>query len=232
MTDALLEAEALLKELPDAVARRHLGERLQQALLVLETADREIARIGALFQLSKILDFGKTAEQHDALEEMRDCTTEIGSLLEKTDDAEGVRLAVYEYEKTLKKRIVEVERGIRAQWRKLANERFVPLISIGEMLKFMNVPADLGYRLVDCGQRGKDAAVGGTATDFLTAVRALFTELEVLQEALAGETGHDEVGSFINALAENRATLAMVTPNVHTWLEKHSALERLGISLR
>ena len=163
MTDALEEAEALLLKLPDAVARRKLGERLTQAIIALRTADHQIARITALLELSRIVEFGKTIEQRDALEEMRDCAAEIGASLEEAEDAEELRSAVYEYENSLKKAIATLERAVRERWRVVAAERFQPLIGIGNLLTSMNVSNNLGGRLADCGRKGLGAAANAAS---------------------------------------------------------------------
>lgn len=231
MSDALLEAEALLTELPDAVVRRKLGERLAKAVTALRSADHQIARMTALLELSQILEFGKTAEQHAALKEMKECATDIGASLEDAANEEELRSAVYEYENSLPKAISAVERAVRERWRSVAADRFQPLIAIGDLLTSMNASNNLGTRLADCGRRGLSAA-NGSITDVQSTVRALLGELATLQAERAAEIGDDEVGEFINALAEKRATLAIVTPKVHDWLEEHHALERLTINPR
>jgi hypothetical protein len=232
MSDALVEAEVLLTELPGAVARRKLGDRLSKAVIALTTADRQIARIAALLDFSRIVEFGKTADQAAALAEMKEVATNIGASLEEAEDEEELRFAVYEYENSLPKALSALERAVRERWRVVAADRFQPLIGIGDLLTCMNVPNNLGGRLVVCGRNGLAAANVGSITDLLATVRALLADLEALQEERAAEIREDEVGDFINALAEKRATLAMVTPKVHDWLEEHSALERLGINPR
>lgn len=233
MSDALVEAEVLLTELPDAVARRKLGERLSKAIIALRTADHQISRMAALLDFSRIVEFGKTADQRAALQEMKECAADIGTSLEDAEDEEELRLAVYEYENSLPKALAALERAARERWRVVAADRFQPLIGIGELLTAMNVSNNLGGRLADCGRKGLAAvATVGSITALLDTVRALLSDLEVLQGERAAEIRDDEVGDFINALAERRATLAMVTPKVHDWLKEHRALERLGIKPR
>lgn len=154
MSDVLVEAEALLTELPDAVTRRKLGERLSKAIVALRTADHQIARMAALLDFSQIVEFDKTADQRAALQEMKECATDIGASLEDAEDEEELRLAVYEYENSLPKALAALERAIRERWRVVAADRFQPLIGIGELLTSMNVSNNLGARLADCGRKG------------------------------------------------------------------------------
>lgn len=72
----------------------------------------------------------------------------------------------------------------------------------------------------------------GSIIDLLPVVRSLLADFDALQLERAAEAGDDEVGNFISALADNRATLATVTSKVHEWLHDHHALDRLRITAR
>lgn len=232
MSDALLEAEALLEQLPDAVSRRTLGERLTKAITELRTAGHQIQRMTALVETAGLIDYGKPAQQREILEEMIDCAKSVGEALENAEDAVALRAAVDEYSNDLIRAIASLDRSLREHWRVLANERFQPLVGLGELLASMNVANNLGPRLMACGRKGIASTNASSATEFHASVMALSTEYDALQAERAAEIGEDEVGEFINALADKRATLAMVTPKVHDWLAEHAALDRLGITTR
>lgn len=232
MTDLLEDAEGLLKTLPDAVQRRKLGERLTQAVHALRTAEHQAGRMAALVKLARILEFGATSDQRVIFNEMVDTAREVGELLVQADTEEALRAAVYEYEHILPTAITALDRQLRERWRAVFADKFQPLMSLGQLLTSMNVRNNLGIRLAECGRKAQAALNPGSATDLLTSVSQLLAELESLQAERAAEIGDDEVGEFINALAEKRATLAMVTTKVRDWLEAHDALERLGINPR
>ncbi len=232
MSDALLEAEGLLAELPGAVSRRSLGERLSEATTALRTADHQIGRMSALVKMADLTGFGKRAEQNEVLEEMVDEAVSVGDALEQAEDPAALRSATFEYSNTLNRAIASLERSIRDHWRAVAAERFQPLLGLGALLTSMNVANNLGTRLAACGQKAMNAGTAGSASDLHTAAVALWSEYDALQAERAAEIGEDEVGEFINALADKRATLAMVTPKVQAWLADHSALDRLGVTTR
>lgn len=232
MSDALIEAEELLEQLPDAVSRRSLGERLSQAVHELRSADHQIQRIKALIETAEILDFGNEPHRAETLEDMVDYARMVGSALEKADDPDALRKAVYEYSNDLQRAIAGLERAIREYWRTIVNERFQPLIGLGQLLTSMNVPNDLGNRLTACGKKGLSVLNASSAPDLHVAIKTLLADEEALQAERTAEIGNDEVGDFINALADKRATLAMVTPKVREWLSDHQALDRLGITTR
>jgi hypothetical protein len=64
----------------------------------------------------------------------------------------------------------------------------------------------------------------------LSAIGELRTEFAALQAERAAAVGSDDVGEFINALSENRATLRFVTPAVLAWLIAHDALDEFDIT--
>lgn len=232
MSDPLIEAEALLEQLPDAVSRRSLGERLGQAIQDLSNASHQMERMAALIETAKLTGFGKQPHHSETLDEMIDCAKMVGAALENAEDAGALREAVFEYSNDLKQAIAALERSIRDNLRAFANERFQPLIGLGELLTSMNVSNDLGSRLIACGREGMSVSNAGSALQLQVAVEAVLDDYALLQAERATVIGEDEVGDFINALADKHATLAMVTPKVREWLTDHDVLDRLGITIR
>ncbi len=232
MSDALIEAEAFLEQLPDAVSRRTFGERLGQAIQELSNASHQMERMTALIQTAELTDFGKQAHQSEPLTEMIDCAQMVGEGLENAENAEALREAVFEYSNDLKQAVAALERSIRDNLRTFANERFQPLIGLGELLTSMNVSDDLGSRLMACGRQGMSVLNVSSASQLQTALATVLDDYELLQAERVRLIGEDEVGDFINALADKRATLAMVTPKVREWLSDQDVLDNLGITIR
>jgi hypothetical protein len=230
VSDVLEEAEALLVQLPDALVRRKFGQRLSQSAATLANGIDQVARIKALWESAQLINYGRLPEQKDILDEMVDCATAVGRSIETAVDAEALRSAEHEYKEGLVKAIVAVERAIVQHWRALASDKFQPLIGLGKLLTAMNIPNELGKRLEECGAAGLAIVNTASATERLRKMKDLLTSYQLLQEERTREIGNDEVGDFINALAEQRATLAMVTPNVLAWLTNHDALANLGIT--
>jgi hypothetical protein len=232
LRDALVEAEELFEQLPAAVSRRTLGERLGKALVDLRTSDRQVERMQNSLKIAGLIEFGSVHHRHEILTEMVDCAFSVGQSLEKAQDAEALRKAVYEYTTDLNQSISTLERSVREHWRTFATERFLPLLGLGDLLESMNVPNQLGQRLKLCGQKGQTSINAGSIKDLLSSIEQLLNEYDRLQEERKREIGEDEVGDFVNALADKRATLAMVTPKVREGLDERKALDRLGITAR
>lgn len=231
MSDALVEAESLIAELPGAVSRRSLGERLTEAVTKLRNADHLIERITSLIRIARLIEFGKTGHQQSALEDATENALDVGERLSAASSAEELRSAIYDYEITLRDDVRRLETLVGDHWRAVARGQFQQLQGLGELLTRMNVEKDLGSRMTAFTNKALNSDQI-SAAQLLETIRVLRTEYETLQVERAAAIGTDDVGEFINALAENRATLKMVTPGVHAWLSEHDALDALEISPR
>jgi hypothetical protein len=232
MSDILQEAEELLIRLPEAVTRRKFGERLGQAVNELQKADAQIARMKALLETADLIGYGKLPEERQVIDEMITWARTVGVSLENAEDGDSLRRAVSDYTHDLVNAIVGLDRALRAHWRKEVVDKFQPLIELGTLLSEMNVPNNLGKRLVACGREAQASINAGLATDLHHRIKQLLADHRTLQDERANEISGDEVGAFIKAIADNRATLAMVTPKVYAWLKDHNALGSLGVTTR
>lgn len=231
MSDPLEELETLLEQLPEAVDRRRLGDRLNQSMVTLRSADHNIERIEAVAQLADLT--GMTAGgQGQVVQKLRDEALEVGEWLESASSDDDLRDAVYEYDKVLLRTLANCELAVRNHWSVLAAQTFRPLVAFGELLQRINVEPELGARLVETGRRAVKAVDMGSAKALSSEVRELLAEKDALQAERAERISEGEIGSFITALAEHKATLEMVTPKVHEWLTDNGALDRFSIAPR
>ena len=233
MTDKLEMLEGLIDELPEAVERRKLADRLGRSMDSLRDADYQIGRLVAVLDLAGLLQLGDVEAELRMLADLRKEAWEIGRALATASTDDALRDGVYDYEHGFKKAIVTAERAVRDRWLSLSTDRFSSIRLLGDLLVSIGVEVDLGRRMQDCASHG--LATSGTTmrtADILPHARKLLAELDRLQEERARTIRPGAIGGFINALAERHATLAMVTPEVHTWLAEHGALERFSLSPR
>jgi hypothetical protein len=229
MTDQLDALEALLPDLPAAADRRRLGDRLVQAIQDLKEAPSQARRLKALISLAETVGFGASPDQRAMIGELRETAREVGAALEEADDEEGLKSAVYDYQKSLLPALATFDRGAREQWSSVVRDRFAPLIAFGELLEKIDNVADLGRSLADCGRRAQ-RLTSGSAEDLLSNVTSLLAERDALQTERGEKIGDDDVGEFLNALAVGRATLDLITPDVRAWLDQNQALGRFRVS--
>jgi hypothetical protein len=230
VTDNLEGLEALLEALPGAVDRRRLGDRLTQSMEKLRTAAYQAGRLASLVELAPAIGFGVSPQQRAMLEEVREEGWAVGQALEEAETAEQLRDAVLEYEKGFSNTLGSLDRAVRIHWSSFAAETFRPLIPFGEMLVRTGVDAGLGRRLSDCGRRALAPSDSGSVADLLARVKALLAERDGLDAERSGLVEEGEIGAFLSALSEQKATLAMVTPKVAAWLADKQALERFSVA--
>lgn len=228
MTDRLADLEALLPQLPAAVDRRRLGDRLSKTVAELRESGTQIAKLEALMSLTQQVDFGRTPEQSTLLNEVRTEALEVGQALCAAEDENALRDASYDYGQ-LVKQFGRLDQALRAQWRARVTERYQPLINFGDLLTNLDEVADLGQRLAACGRDAMAVNLTAPAAELLEKVRALRKAFDALQSERTEKIGAGEVGDFLNALAERRATLAQVTDTVRAFLVANHALDRFNV---
>lgn len=229
MTDFLISLEEMLKDLPDAVDRRKLGDRLSKSVETLKTAEYQIGRLNAVLDLAELTEFGTTQIQGEMLSDLQEEAYAVGKALETAATDGELRDAIFEYERGFQKSLSSADQAIRAHWASLAAQKFRSLIPLGDLLQRIGVATDLAHRLQDSGRRGLAPSNVGPLADLASRARTLLSELEELQAERASAIGEGEVGDFINALVEQSATLSQVTDQVRSWLESNHALEHFSV---
>jgi hypothetical protein len=227
--DVLADLETLLPDIPAALDNRRLGDTLIGSTAKLRNADHQIDRIEAVLELAADIKFGETTAHAEMVEELRDAVYETGEALEAAETADALSKAVYAYENDLNKALSSLDRALVTHWRALASRQFDPMIAIGNLLARIDPDSDLGAALAACGTRARTAADQGGGRALLTQVRKLLAEQTSLQQRRRDELGEGDVANFVNALAEDRATLATLTPVVTAWLDENHALDKLKI---
>lgn len=228
MSDALEELEALLPRLPEAVKRQKLGQQLDDAAGKLRTGVDEAKRLAALSALASLLGFDD-AEQREQLSEARDEAWKVGSFLTEADEAEDLKQATSRYERDFLPALKTLHRNLWQHWRVVAARDFAPLVQIGEMLGKLDQESTLARDLANCGAEATSMQQMADAGEFLSEVREFVARRDQLQEQRRAAFGDGAVAAFVNALAENRARLDMVTPEVRAWLDAHDASGRLRV---
>lgn len=228
MTDPLVSLEALLPDLPAAVEQRRLGDGLARATAALKTSTRQIERIEALLELAQDLAYGSDEVQAETVEAVRDEAREVGGHFEAAETPLNLDKAVQQYERDLSPAVHNLDRNVRQHWQLVTARQFQPLVAVGELLSRIDAGSDLGKRLAACGASAS-TPTSLTGRPLLEHVQALLRERERLQARRREEHGEGDIAAFVNALAENRASLGMVTEEVRAWLEENHALNKLKV---
>lgn len=231
MTDALEELERLLPDLEPSLERRRLGESLGRVVEALRESDRHIRKLEAILEIAEETDFSAEPHQAEALEELMDAAEVAADGMIKASTADDLRIVQDEYKK-LTEAITNTDvRGIRLHWARIVGRDFKPLVAIGGLLEKIEGVSGLGRRLVECGREADSSLRRKPPVESLRdEIRCLVDDRVTLEAERASLTNEPEVDAFLNALAEGRATLRIVTETVRTWLEQNGALD--GFSIR
>lgn len=228
MSDALEELEVLLPELPSAVERQKLGQQLDVSAEKLRSGIQEAERLKALLVLASLLGLD-SVEQRDDFDEAQDEARRVGDALLSTEDADQLKDATDRYEREFLPALKRLHRNINQRWDTVSNQDFRPLIQVGEMLERLDQESTLGRELATCGRAATNYRPVANATEFLSQVQDLLAQRDRLQVQRRAAYGDGAVAAFVNALAENRANLDMVTPEVRNWLDVHGASQWLRV---
>lgn len=229
MSDRLADLETLLEQLPDAVARRRLGDNLNQASEKLKTSGQQAAKLGALLDVADLIGFVSQGDADHVVDTARRTAADVGESLSEAHDETTLRESIWAYEREFLPAVVSLDRSVRSRIRAVAQERYHPLITYGQLLGGIAATADLGARLTTFGQKAVLPQDQVATTDLATVIRRQKQDYEALQAERTATVGAGAVGEFLNALAEHRATLAMITPEVWDWLKANDALDRFDV---
>lgn len=232
MSDPLKEAEAFLTDLPSAVDQRRLGQQLSDATDKLASLDRQIERLECLFNAANQIGFGENESDGNDLEEVVDSGERTAKLLISAETPEDLRKAMDEYQNEFTRSLGILHRGIQNYWRTYTRETFGPFAGIGQLLTKMKVGNNLGERMMSLAERAQNVGNTNDAQDFARVVNNLHKELSELREEQDRMIPEGDVGKFITAISEKRATLSTVTPSVRDWLKENGALDNFQITPR
>ena len=229
MLDALVAREALLADLPSAMEQQKLGQQLDVSADKLRAGVAEAERLSALLVLAALLKLDNK-EQLEDLEDARNEARWVGGTLATTEDASQLKEATDRYEKDFLLSLRGVHRNVIQRWEDVARRDFRPLIQLGEMLEKLDPSSSLGREMTVCGRTATSFQRVSNANELLDHVRAFLATRGELQRRRRSEYGDGEIAEFVNALAEDRAKLDMITPDVRKWLDSHGASAWLKVS--
>lgn len=230
MSDDLIELERLLEDLPSALENQSLGEELYRTAEVMRSAEHQAHRISALLSVGVLLSYGSEI-QTEYLEDVKDEARKVGLMLEQAESAEDLKLAAARYKNELNSAVSNLDRDLRQHWKSFVVQEFRPLIDVGEMLRGLGGQDDLARELTNCGRKANEFQPGSDTISFLENVRSFVVQRDRLQLQRKAVFGEGAIASFINALAENCATLDMVSDEVRSWLDEKGSTNRLRVTI-
>lgn len=225
---ALEALEGVIGLLPDAAKKSGFGSELRNAAAVPEEAQKLCDRAEDLIRLAACLGALNHEGRREQLEELVYDCLEAGKALEEARDAPSLARARQKIS-DLRAPVNNLNRSVVEDWQACQGNVFRPLKPYGELLKQIGGLERLGEEFVQLAEDVARIRSGDNASTLLNAVTAAFSRLEELQVRRSASLSDPAIGAFLNALAEQRATLSDLSEEVLDWLRDRNALSRFEI---
>lgn len=228
MSDPLLDLERVAPTLEAAAKGVRLGDRAEQLLRTFADLERQTRRFAALVTLGAHLHAQADVHIRQSGDKCLAAAQEAAEAIAEVADEEDLTIAA-ECHQAFANALAAFDASVRASWAQRVDGDFAQLGSVGALLAGFPGAKDLGERMQ---QAARDAAVarqGATAEQLVAIAADLLARREALiaeQQTVAGDPA---VAAFLQALAEKRATLDLLKPEVLKWLGDQKALDRLQV---
>ena len=228
VSDPLEELEKTAELLPAAAAGVKLGDRAKQKLERFADVSRRELRLKALLELGSLLEGHKDSQLKTHVEKALDAADEAADAMQEVDDEGSLEDAVSEYQAFVQA-LGMLEVVVRALWTRTIDQQFAPLRSVGALLEAFPNARELGKRMVNAAESAQKYAQT-PVVDLPAIVEDLFLQRSELLEEQQVMAGDPKVSAFLQALADDRATLDLLHEEVLQWLEGQGALSSLKVS--
>ena len=228
MTDPLEDLEKTAELLPAAAAGVKLGDQAKQKLERFSEVAKHERRLKAAIELAAMLDGQGDAQMKSQVKRVLDAAEEAAEAMQDVNDEPSLGDAVAEYQ-TFVQSLSTLEVAVRPLWTRVIEQQYGPLESVGALLKAFPNASDLGRRMVEAAQAAQKHAQS-PVVDLPAIVKPLAKLRGELIEEQQEVAGDPKVSAFLQALADDRATLDLLHEEVLEWLDDQSALGKLKVS--
>ncbi len=228
MSDPLEELEKTAELLPAAAAGVKLGDQAKQKLERFTEVARHESRLKAAIELAAMLGGQADTQIMSQIKRVLDTAYEAADAMKDVDDEPSLGDAVSTFQ-TFVQSLGTLEVAVRPLWTRVIEQQYAPLQSVGALLMAFPNASDLGRRMVHAAQAAQKHAQT-SVIDLPTIVQPLAklrSELIKEQQEVAGDP---KVSAFLQALADDRATLDLMHEEVLKWLDDQGALNKLKVS--
>jgi hypothetical protein len=228
VSDPLEELEKTAKLLPAAVAGVKLGDRAKQMLERFRDVSRQEHRLKASIELANLLEGSKDSQLKTQVEKALEAVDEAAEAMKEVDDEQSLADAVSEYQAFILA-LSTLEVVVRPLWKRTIDQQFAPLNSVGALLESFPNACDLGKRMVGAAASAQKHALT-SLLELPAIVKDLIAQRSDLLKEQQEVAGDPKVSTFLQALADDRATLDLLHGEVLEWLDEQGALSSLKVS--
>lgn len=221
----------LMPSIAPAIERTRFGAGLADLRTIETDADTIVSDFAAALAVSGKTRFAERSDHREQLENVVLTAADLSRLLLAASDDRDLAKAKASIDE-LKKSCQLLFRSIRGHTETWVDREFGPLRTYGELLQKIPYTEMLGKAYQQCHQEALLAKASRGLKDLnqiVVKVCDVKDALDAQRKALSEIPG---VGDFLNAIAENRATLADLTPDVLKWLVSTGSLTTFSVQPR
>lgn len=211
-----------------AVSEHELGSELHEVRALLRSGSADLARVKALGQAADLIS-------DVAWESVRDQVNRLataGQALKEAktpDDLYSWRRASWD---SVKDATASLERALKSAWRTRCEQPFGDHERLGMALSYLPDTKGLGAKMMQTAQEGKQIGNCFPPSPEQRAKLTKFIDRAAQERQQLKERGASEtISGLLLAAADNRATLADLTPDAMEWLRRNNVLTLFELKL-
>jgi hypothetical protein len=228
LSDPLEDLNKTAELLPAAAAGVKLGDQAKQKLERFADVARLERRLKSAIAVATMLDGREDVQLKSQVKRVLEAAGEAAEAMQDVDDERSLGDAVNDYQAFVQS-VGTLEVAVRPLWTRAIDQQFAPLKSVGALLKAFPNASDLGRRMVETAEAAQKHAQSPVVElpAIIEPLAKLRGDLIEEQQEVAGDP---KVSAFLQALADDRATLDLLHEEVLEWLDGQSALGKLKVS--
>jgi len=224
----LEELEKLIPKIEPAVRKSRFGEGLQKISDIAQFADNLRVNFRATLDVANRTEYGRRSDHVEAIEKVvLEADTLSKVLLHSSNEDDLVRARALRED--LQKSYESLFRSLRGHIERWVEEQFVSQRGYTDLLK--KIPQTMAFGLAQeaCCNEALRARTVRNAVEMQSIIQRVCEQRETLNTQKESLNQIPGAGNFLEAIAEQRATLADVTPEVMSWLVEMNALETFSV---
>jgi len=228
-TSTLSKFDALLSALPAAYERRKLGKSLTKATTSVEGALPSIALLESLAPIaSELIDSFDTEGREEVEKYLGHLRKAANVAMEATSQEHLAEVDATWH--NIRQSCDRIKVDFLRAFKLLQKREFGSIVPLGQILMRLAETAEIGESLSSMGKLALSMEMPHTSSQ-LTKWKDLLHQRDLIRQQLLEMGFSDEVQLFLNAVANDQASLSDLTPGVLAWLAERKATSAFRIRL-
>lgn len=230
--DKLVRLEKLANQISSTKQKRALGSELDKAIEAVKSVELNVRRLKTLSEFTSLVRNYIQAPNDLTLQTRAKHLIQIGHDSTNAVEVNELNEVRGKIKSLVPVEIETIEQIFVASWKNFINREFLSITSLGKVLVKISETQQLGEQM-----NALAFEVNVLANDIrsFSEQSNVYENLKTRRDDLLREMNDfgagQEVEDFLLFVADDKATLAHITPTVHKWLISHKAVNYFRVSL-